>query len=84
MINTDYHRLIQVKCQAYGKGWDLAVIESAEEMSLIDSKITDGCAPYWTGMTEENGTLFGLDGKTKIKFAPWDGHLGKQLRIGPI
>ena len=45
-------------------------------MNLIDSKITDGCAPYWTGMTEKDGNLFDLDGKTKIKFAPWDAHLG--------
>ena len=64
------------KCKNYGKGWDLVVIETREEMDLIDSKITDGCAPYWTGMTEKDGNLFNLDGKTKIKFAPWDAHLG--------
>ena len=66
----------KMACQAEGDGWDLAVIDGAAELKEINEKITDGCAPYWTGMRERNGMLYDLDGTTQIAYANWDSHLG--------
>jgi len=70
-------------CQAYGKGWDLAVIETGAEMNKIYTKITDGCLPYWTGMRERDGVIYSLDDKTVVTYAPWDAHLGHGFKSQP-
>ena len=70
-------------CQAEGDGWDLAVVDDAKELKSINDKITDGCAPYWLGMTELYGKIFDLDGKTEVGFSSWDSHLSHGFNTQP-
>lgn len=70
-------------CQAHGDGWDLVVIDDAKEQKEINDKINDGCSPFWTGMTENQGTIYDLDRKTEVQFATWDVHLGHGFNTNP-
>ena len=63
-------------CQAKGDHWDLVIIDDNKELEFLNDKMA-GCIPYWTGMTNPDGTkLRDLEGNP-IAFANWDSHLGK-------
>ena len=61
----------------------MAVVDDAKELKAINDKITDGCAPYWLGMTELYGKIFDLDGKTEVGFSSWDSHLSHGFNTQP-
>lgn len=69
-------------CQAIGAGWNLVVIDDVKENIYINSKITDGCSPYWTGMTEKDGITLDLDGNA-VQYSDWDTHLGHGFNTNP-
>ena len=66
----------KAECQSLGAGWDLAIIQNSVELNDINSKIHSGCFPFWTGMWEKNGQLFGLDQMQVVNFTNWDTHVG--------
>jgi len=61
----------------------LAVIEDAKELKYINSLISDGNFPVWTGMKEIKGDIYDLDQKSKIQFSNWDAHLGHGFNTQP-
>lgn len=60
------------ECRNRGAGWDLVIIESQSKLDLI-TNLTDCGTTYWTGQTDRNGYIVGVNGE-HIKFANWDTH----------
>ena len=60
-------------CQAIGEGWDLAVINDADEHEVLVEQIN--CSPnaYWLGLMEVDGEAFDDNGN-KVDFTNWDSH----------
>lgn len=59
-------------CQARGAQWDLAVFESAEELSFVNRMIN--CLPeaFWIGFREHNGKAMTIFNKPSTIQIPWE------------
>ena len=62
-VDFDQARL---QCQLKGAQWDLAVFNSNNEFSEIQSRIENNCVDdiaYWVGYTEENEIVLTVSGR---------------------
>lgn len=64
--------MARLECVNRGVGWDLVIIESKSKLDFI-TNLTDCGTTYWTGQTDRNGYLVGVN-EEHVKFANWDTH----------
>jgi len=60
-------------CKALGDGWDLAIVNDAEEHAILVEQINCAENAFWLGVMEVDGEAFDDKGN-KIGFTSWDSH----------